>query len=201
MREIALTLSHELGNALVSLTTFRQTSASRAIPVSLIESIKADVAQLEALNSNLAVMQTLHEVEAAELDLRDVAQGVCENLGVRAELGPEAIMIRACKSLLEYALNGILSSIKENRGGRGFDGIALKIRSTGVGEEITGLLAIRGNDIELEGILPEADADCVPNQGRMSVFIAKEVLRLHNGEIHSGPGMDGIEILISIRSV
>lgn len=201
MREIALTLSHELGNALVSLTTLRQTSASRAIPAALVESIKTDIAQLEALNSNLAVMQSLHEVEASELDVREMAQGVCERVGVRVDLGPDPIVIRACQGLLEYALNGILRTIKENRKERALEGVALRVRSTGTGTEITGLLAVRGDGIELEGILPEAKEDDVPNQGRMGVFIAKEIIRLHNGEIHSGPGMEGIEILISIRSV
>jgi hypothetical protein len=31
------------------------------------------------------------------------------------------------------------------------------------------------------------------------VFLAKEILRLHHGEIHAGPGMEGTEILISVR--
>jgi hypothetical protein len=34
----------------------------------------------------------------------------------------------------------------------------------------------------------------------MSVFLAKEILRLHHGEIHAGPGIEGTEILISLRS-
>jgi hypothetical protein len=33
----------------------------------------------------------------------------------------------------------------------------------------------------------------------MSVFLAKEILRLHHGQIHAGPGMEGTEILISVR--
>jgi hypothetical protein len=41
----------------------------------------------------------------------------------------------------------------------------------------------------------------VPNQGKLGVFLAKEVLRLHQGEIHAGPGMDGMEILISLRNL
>ena len=33
-----------------------------------------------------------------------------------------------------------------------------------------------------------------------SQFLAKEILRLHHGEIHAGPGMEGTEILISVRA-
>ena len=48
---------------------------------------------------------------------------------------------------------------------------------------------------------PEPTDHEVPNQGKLGVFLAKEVLRLHQGEIHAGPGMDGMEILISLRSL
>ena len=44
--------------------------------------------------------------------------------------------------------------------------------------------ARRGVPIELEGILPEPVEGAVPNQGRLGVFLAKEILRLHHGEIH-----------------
>jgi hypothetical protein len=201
LREIALTLSHELGNALVSLATFRQTAKERPMPSSLMETIKRDVSQLEALNGNLGIMQNLHEASPVELDIRDLAQRVGVDLGIRVDVGPEPIVISGCQRLLEFSISSILRTIGENRKEMGLSDIALKVRSTGSGGDLTALLAIRGKDMELEGILPEPVGDGVPNQGRMGVFLAKEVLRLHNGEIHSGPGIDGIEILISIRRV
>jgi hypothetical protein len=33
------------------------------------------------------------------------------------------------------------------------------------------------------------------------VFLAKEIIRLHRGEIHAGPGLGGTEILISLRKL
>ena len=74
LRELALTLSHELGNALVSLATFRQTSGERAMPASLIETMKGDVEALEALNDNLSVMQELHEAQPVPIDIRDLVR-------------------------------------------------------------------------------------------------------------------------------
>jgi len=79
--------------------------------------------------------------------------------------------------------------------------LALQVRSTGEGAERTALLSVKGKRLELEGILPEPSANAVPNQGRLAVFIAKEIIRLHHGEIHAGPGLEGTEILISLRSV
>ncbi len=49
LRELALTLSHELGNALVSLATFRQVPERQMAP-EMIKSLKAEIGSLERLN-------------------------------------------------------------------------------------------------------------------------------------------------------
>jgi signal transduction histidine kinase len=201
LRELALTLSHELGNALVSLTTFRQTGAERPLPPSLIETIKNDVAQLEALNDNLALMQSLHEVDAAPVDLRELAQQVGSALGLRVEVGPDPVVLMASRKLLDFAVRSLIRTVGENRRDNGLKELALKVRSTGTGPELTALLSLKGKHLELEGILPEPEVGAVPNLGRLSVFLAKEILRLHQGEIHAGPGMEGTEILISLRKL
>lgn len=77
----------------------------------------------------------------------------------------------------------------------------LQVRSTGFGSDQTALISLEGSGLELEGILPEPIENAVPNQGRLGVLLAKEILRLHHGEIHAGPGMDGTEILVSLRGL
>jgi hypothetical protein len=199
LRELALTLSHELGNALVSLATFRQATEERPVPPPLIETMKGDVAQLEALNDNLALMQSLHEAEAVPVDIRDLAQTIGHSLGLRVEVGPDPVVLNVSKKLLDFALRSLIRTVGENRPEHGLRELALKVRSTGSGAELTALLSLKGKHLELEGILPEPVNGAVPNQGRLGVFLAKEILRLHQGEIHAGPGMEGTEILISLR--
>jgi signal transduction histidine kinase len=199
LRELALTLSHELGNALVSLTTFRQAGNDRPLPPPLVETIKGDVAQLEALNNNLAIMQSLHEAEPATVDVRELAQHIGHSLGIRVEVGPDPVPLLASKKLLDFALRALIRTVGENRPEHGLRELALKVRSTGIGADLTALLSLKGKHLELEGILPEPVNGAVPNQGRLGVFLAKEILRLHQGEIHAGPGLEGTEILISIR--
>ncbi len=201
LRELALTLSHELGNALVSLTTFRQANGDRPMPAPLIETVKSDVAQLEVLNNNLALMQALHEADPAAVDVRDVAQTIGHSLGLRVEVGPDPVVLTASKKLLDFALRALIRTVGENRPEHGLRELALKVRSTGSGADLTALLSLKGKNLELEGILPEPTEDSVPNQGRLGVFLAKEILRLHHGEIHAGPGMEGTEILISLRKL
>ncbi|MBM3842395.1 MAG: hypothetical protein FJ397_03865 [Verrucomicrobia bacterium] len=201
LRDLALTLSHELGNALVSLTTLRQAKAERMPPPYLMETIKADVGQLETLNANLAVMQGLHEAEAEAVDIRELAQEVGRALGLRVEAGAEPVVLLANRMLLDFALRAILRTLGENRAELGLKDLSLRVRSTGAGADLTALLSIKGRLLELEGILPEPEEGAVPNQGRLGVFLAKEILRLHHGEIHAGPGLEGTEILLSLRKL
>jgi hypothetical protein len=201
LRELALTLNHELGNALVSLTTFRQATGERPMPAALMQTVKGDVAQLETLNTNLALMQSLHEAEPDRIDVREIAQNIGEALSVRVEVGPDPIILLANKSLLEFTLRSLIRTVVENRPQPATDELTLKVRSTGADADFTALLSLKGRNLELEGILPEPVEDAVPNQGRISVFLAKEVLRLHHGEIHAGPGLECIEILISLKNL
>jgi GAF domain len=200
LRELALTLSHELGNALVSLATFRQVPEGSTVPPAMVATIKGDIAKLEELSGRMAVMQSLDELVPAKVDIRELAQGAGSALGVRVEVGPDPVILSAAKDLLQFALSSLIETITENRGELGARELALQVRSTGTGAELTALLSLKGRHLELEGILPEPVTGAVPNQGRMGVFLAKEILRLHHGEIHAGPGMEGTEILISLRS-
>jgi hypothetical protein len=102
-------------------------------------------------------------------------------------------------ALLEFGLAAIVRTLLENRANGCAEPLSLQLRATGDGEETTALISAQGAGMELEGILPGVGGDEVPNQGRLPVFIAKEIIRLHHGELHAGPGMGGTEILLSVR--
>jgi len=201
LREIGLTLSHEVGNALVSLATLRQFSGDKAPPPPLLETALGDVAKLEALYRQLSVMQTLHEADGTAIDLREMVQAIGDALSLKVEIGPDPVRLVVATELVDFAVRSLVSSVAENRPGHGMRDLILQVRSTGDGGKLTALLSIKGRLLELEGILPEPEDTAVPNQGRLGVFLAKEILRLHHGEIHAGPGLEGTEILISLRSL
>jgi len=201
LRELALTLSHELGNALVSLATLRQIAPGQPLPAPLLEAARVDVLRLEGLNANVGLMQTLHEADPIDVDMRDIAKAVGAALALRVEVGPDPVQLSVARGLIEFSLRSLIATVIENRSALNAGELALQVRSTGKGAELTALLSLKGKHLELEGILPEPTENEVPNQGKLGVFLAKEVLRLHQGEIHAGPGMDGTEILISLRSL
>ena len=200
LRELALTLNHEIGNALVSLTTFRQATDERPLPAALMHTVKGDVAQLEVLNTTLALMQSLHEAQPDQVDVREVAQAAAQALGVRVEVGPDPVVLMASRKLFEFTLRSLIQTVAENGAHEAANELVLKVRSTGAGSDTVALLSLKGRCLQLEGILPEPIDDAVPNQGRLAIFVAKEILRLHHGEIHAGPGLEGTEILIAVRN-
>lgn len=202
LREIALTLSHEIGNALVSLTTYRQSSPEQPLPPALVATVKGDITRLETVNRHLGLLQSLHELDGEATDLREIARKVGDELGIRVETEPlHPVMLSVHPRLLEFALGSLVGTVIENRPAETAREVVLQLRSTGAGAELTALFSIKGRQLELEGILPEPVDQGVPNHGRIAVLIAKEVLRLHQGEIHAGPGLEGTEILLSLRSL
>jgi hypothetical protein len=199
LRELGLTLSHELGNALVSLATFRQLPSGQH-SAGIIETLKADISNLEQLNRRLALMQRLDEIEPSNIDLRDLVRRTATARAIEVEVGPDPVRLTVTSELLQFAFESLIGTLAENRPSHGSDDMTLQLRSTGDRDELTALISFKGKNLELEGILPEPHEGAVPNQGRLAVFLAKEIIRLHRGEIHAGPGIKGTEILISLRS-
>jgi hypothetical protein len=133
--------------------------------------------------------------------MRVLAQEIGSALKLEVEVGPEPVELTVARDLVDFALRALVTTIGENRPTQGLRELTLQVRTTGEGAERTALLSLKGKHLELEGILPEPVDGSVPKQGRLGVFLAKEVLRLHHGEIHAGPGIEGTEILFSLRSL
>lgn len=199
LHDIALTLNHEIGNALVSLAALRHKPGAETNSPVLLAAIKRDIASLEAINQHLASIPTFSEVNAEEADLGQLLVQVGKRTGVTVKAGVTPVVLSLAPNLVEFALESIVGSIVENRQDRGKKDLSLSLRTTGDGENLLALVSIKGPDLVLEGILPTPEPGDVPTHGRIGVFVAKEIIRLHGGEIHAAPGMEGAEILISLR--
>lgn len=200
LHDLALTLNHELGNSLVSLLALRHSPGAETNSPVLLAAIKRDIGNLETINRHLASIPTFREVDPEPADLRGLVQQVGEKLGVKIDVGTQEIALSVVPPLVGFGLQAILESVIENRPEHGKRGLSVQLLSTGEGAQLTALIAIRGEKLELEGVLPLPEPGDIPSHGRIGVFIAKEIVRLHGGEILSGPGQEGPEILISIHS-
>lgn len=201
LRELGLTLGHEFGNALMSLGALRQLPAGEPIPSALAETLRSELSKLEAVSHAVGLMQGLHEAVPASVDLRDVVRAVGAAPGITAKVGPEPVVLPIARGLVEFALRVLVGTVSENRAKDAVDGLTLQVRSSGSGADLTALVSLEGAGMELEGILPEPVPDGVPNLGRLGVLLAKEILRMHGGEIHAGPGIERTEILFSLRAL
>lgn len=199
LHDIALTLNHEIGNALVSLAALRHKPGAETNSPVLLAAIKRDIASLEAINQHLASIPTFSEVNAEDADLGQLLVQVGKRTGVTVKAGVTPVVLSLAPNLVEFALESIVGSIVENRQDRGKKDLSLSLRTTGDGDNLLALVSIKGPDLALEGILPPPAPGDAPTHGRIGVFVAKEIIRLHGGEIHAAPGMDAAEILISLR--
>jgi hypothetical protein len=200
LHDLALTLNHELGNSLVSLIALRHNPGAETNSPALLAAIKRDIANLETINRHLASIPTFREVDPESADVRSVLTELGEKMGIAVDAGKQPLALSVVPVLIEFAIQAILESVIENRPEFGKRGLSVQLRAVGEGEQLTALVAINGDKLELEGVLPLPEPGDIPNHGRIGVFIAKEIVRLHGGEIHAAPGIEGSEILISIRS-
>lgn len=198
LRDLALTMNHEIGNALVSLSALRHASGGQTPTPGILKAASDDIGRIEALNRALVRLSTLTEAHREEVDLRVMLQAIGAAREMQVEVGPDPVAMGVAADLLRFALESIVDTVAENRPDLGTRQLSLQLRATGEGKDLTALVSLKGKLLELEGVLPLPAPDAVPNHGRVGVFIAREVLRMHGGEIHAGPGLEGTEILISI---
>lgn len=191
LREIGLTLAHELGNALVPLSALRQWEGDTP-PAPVLAAVRHEIAELEQLHREIGRLQELDAYPFESIDLREVVAQLGADLSCPAEVGADPVEISVAIPLIRYALRTLVRAASPKA--------VLQLRSVPAPGGSVALLSVRGAEMELSGLLPETQRPGVPNQGRLAVFLAKEIIGLHGGEIRLGPGPVGSELLIALRS-
>ncbi len=198
LHDIALTLNHELGNALVSLAALRYNPGAETSSPTLSTAVKRDIASLESINRHLASIPTFSEVVPEETDIRALLRELSRRTGVNFESSGAPVVLTVVPKLLEFALESILESIAENRPELGKRDLSMRLRTIGDNDRMTAALSIRGPKLALEGIWPSPEPGDAPSHGRISVFVAKEIIRLHGGDIRASQNTLGAEISVAL---
>lgn len=206
-RNLGLTLSHELSNPLVSLVTFAQMltrgsnspvgSAALAQEVALT----TEVAKLKLLNEHATLLGEIAQPAAKPVDLNALLTEVATARSLTTRFVEEQLVLNLDANLVKFAFGAILDAIAANRLDEGLQHLILTLRAVGAGAQRTAVITIEGKRLELDGTLPPPAAGSTPNQGRLSVFLAREILRLHGGTLQAGPGLKGTDIQISLGSL
>ncbi|MEJ1973287.1 MAG: hypothetical protein WDM96_12740 [Lacunisphaera sp.] len=206
-RNLGLTLSHELSNPLVSLVTFAQLltrgsnspvgSAALAQEVALT----SEVGKLKLLNEHATLLSEIAQPVAKATDLNVLLTEVATVRNLTTRFVEEQLVLQLDPNLVKFAFSAILDAIAANRPDEGLQHLILTLRAVGSGIQRTAVITIEGKRLELDGTLPAPSAGSTPNQGRLSVFLAREILRLHGGTLQAGPGLKGTDIQISLGSL
>ncbi|RXK53295.1 hypothetical protein ESB00_16485 [Oleiharenicola lentus] len=218
-RNLGLTLSHELSNPLVSLVTFAQLLARSSTPpiggvpaegsnppisgVALAREVALtnEVAKLKLLNEHATLLGDIAQPAAKSVNLNQLLAELTTERGITTRLVEEPVVLQLDPNLVKFAFGALLEAIAANRPDEGLQHLILTMRAVGAGPTRTAVITIEGKRLELDGTLPPPGGDATPNQGRLSVFLAREILRLHGGTLQAGPGLKGTDIQISLGSL
>lgn len=212
LQSLGLTLSHELSNPLVSLVTFSQllqrgeqpglpppTGGAAALAQEL--ALTTEVKKLQILAEHAALLDQLAHPAATAADLNPILAEVTLAHGITTRISEEQLIFNLDPRLLRFAFNAIFEAIAANRPDEGARNLLLSLRTSGTGDQRVAVITLEGKNLELDGVLFRPGSGGTPNQGRLSVFLAQEILRLHGGTLQSGPGLRGTDVQISLGNI
>jgi signal transduction histidine kinase len=206
-RNLGLTLSHELSNPLVSLVTFahmlsRGSTSPVGSPALAQETVlTSEVGKLKLLSEHATLLGEIAQPVAKATDLNVLLTEVATVRNLTTRFVEEQLVLNLDANLVKFAFGSILDAISANRLDEGLQHLILTLRGVGSGAQRTAVITIEGKRLELDGTLPLPAPGSTPNQGRLSVFLAREILRLHGGTLQAGPGLKGTDIQISLGSL
>jgi hypothetical protein len=208
-KTLGLTLSHELSNPLVSLVTFSQImtrrrdnpDASGAATLAHEVALAGEVQKLQRMAEHAQLLGEIAAPTAQAVDLHALLSEVAAARGLTTRFSEETLIFQVDPNLLRFALGAILDALAGNRPDEGLTNLILTLRVVGTGARQAAVMTVEGKRLELDGILPLPEAGATPNQGRLSVFLAREILRLHGGTLSAGPGIKGTDIQISFGAL
>jgi signal transduction histidine kinase len=215
-KNLGLTLSHELSNPLVSLVTFSQLlsrsqsrpplaatlpAADGAALLASEVSLATEVQKLQRLAEHATVLGEIAAPTAQSIELTALLTELATARGMNTRFSEEQIVFSVDPTLLRFAFMAIFDALGANRPDEGTTGLLLTLRTAGTDGQRTAIITIEGKRLELDGILPLPAPGITPNEGRLSVFLAREILRLHGGTLQAGPGIKGTDIQISFGSL
>lgn len=201
-REFGLTLSHELGGPLVTLTTFLQLAQQNGSSPELLAEFNAqlerDAEKLKGLSRVLHMMQEFMVGDVKRVDVGELVRSLELHGVLRVSAGEMSPAIHANDTMLRFALQSIFDAVVRNRDAA--DGpVNVTVKRRGEGEHETGLIVLSGKNLYLEGFV-ETSKGPMPAHPLLRVFLAREIIRWHHGALQGGQGLSGAEVQIALRS-
>ncbi len=207
LHDLGIMISHELANAMLSVSTYFQHLRSQRIadePVHpLIERVGQDLERMKAMPHLLSTLYEMSKQPTGRVDMKRVVQSVAKEVGGQANTPDKAPVIWGHEKNLRDALVWLCREIIETRDWIGPVGrderIAITVEQRGRDDEAVCLVTIAYPGLRVDQI-KVGEATTTGEYPTVPVFLAREVIRFHYGSVHVGQGIDGSELMIALRS-
>ena len=207
LHDLGIMISHELANAMFSVSTYFQ-HLQRQRPAEepahpLIERVGKDMERMKAMPYLLSTLYEMSKRPTAQFDLKQLVQSVAKEVGGNANTPEAAPMIWGHEKSLREALLWLCQEILETKDkvdiGTREAKFTLSLREKGRGDESVCLVTIAYPGLRVDQI-KVGEATSTEEYPTVPVYLAREVIRFHFGTVHVGQGIDGPELMISLRS-
>ena len=207
LHDLGIMISHELANAMFSVSTYFQ-HLQRQRPAEepahpLIDRVGKDMERMKAMPHLLSTLYEMSKRPTTRVDLKLLVQSVAKEVNGNANTPEVAPVIWGHEKNLREALLWLCREILETKdkveiGAREVK-FTLSLKEKGRGDESICLVTIAYPGLRVDQI-KVGDASSTEEYPTVPVYLAREVIRFHFGTVHVGQGIEGPELMISLRS-
>jgi hypothetical protein len=207
LHDLGIMISHELANAMFSVSTYFQ-HLQRQRPAEepahpLIERVGKDMERMKAMPYLLSTLYEMSKRPTAQVDLKQLVQSVAKELNGNANVPEVAPVIWGHEKNLKEALLWLCREVLDTKDkvdiGSREAKFTLSLKEKGRGDDSVCLVTIAYPGLRVDQI-KVGDATSTEEYPTVPVYLAREVIRFHFGTVHVGQGIDGPELMISLRS-
>ena len=207
LHDLGIMISHELANAMFSVSTYfhharrQKPSADPGYP--LIERVMQDLERMKSMPQMLSALFEMSKQPAERVDMRHVVEAVAQEVGGQAKTPEVGPFIWGYEKNLHDALLWLCREIMETRDRtepvERDSKIKISLQQRGHDDDAVCLLTIAYPGLRVDQI-KVGEATTTGEYPTVPVFLAREVIRFHYGTVHVGQGIDGSELMISLKS-
>jgi hypothetical protein len=207
LHDLGIMISHELANAMFSVSTYFQ-HLQRQRPADepahpLIERVGKDMERMKDMPQLLSMLFEMSKRPTAPFDLKALVLSVAKEVNGHAHTPETAPVIWGHEKNLREALLWLCREILETKDKVGIGArearFTLTLQEKGKGDEAICLVTIAYPGLRVDQI-KVGYATSTEEYPTVPVYLAREVIRFHFGSVHVGQGIDGPELMISLRS-
>jgi len=207
LHDLGIMISHELANAMFSVSTYfhhaRRQRPSDDPGYPLIDRVRQDLERMKAMPQLLSTLYEMSKQPAERVDMKQVVESVAKEVGGLAITPDSGPVIWGYEKHLHDALHWLCHEIMETRDRTepAEQGTRVKIllQQRGRDDDAICLLTIAYPGLRVDQI-KVGEATTTGEYPTVPVFLAREVIRFHYGTVHVGQGIDGSELMISLKS-